>query len=275
MTPGARCDEPADVLRVDNQVAWCIVPFDAKKRGPAQRAAMLLELGITRCAYDWRAEHVPTFEQEILEYKAQGIEYFAFWSVHEEAFKLFEKHDLHPQIWQTLADPGDGSKEEKVETAVQKLVPLAQRTKAMGCKLGLYNHGGWGGEPKNLSAVCERLHTLGQDHVGIVYNFHHGHGHIDDWPESLKLMQPFLLCVNLNGMNRHEQPKILGIGKGDHEVDMIRALVSSGYNGPIGILDHREQLDAKQSLLENRDGLEWVRKEIIQTGSGGAKPQVH
>ena len=74
----------------DNLVAWCIVPFDGKRRGPAARAEMIKRLGLRRVAYDWREEHVPTFEQEILEYKKRGIEYFAFWDVHEAAFKLFE-----------------------------------------------------------------------------------------------------------------------------------------------------------------------------------------
>ena len=268
----AWASEKADVLRRENLVAWCIVPFDAAKRGPAERATMLTELGIMRCAYDWREEHVPTFEQEILEYKKHGIEYFAFWSAHEEAFKLFEKHDLHPQIWQMMSQPAGETEEAKVETAVAQMLPLAKRTKAMGCKLGLYNHGGWSGEPQNLVAVSKRLHELGLEHVGIVYNFHHGHGHLTDWVESFTLMKPYLHCLNLNGMNELEQPKILGIGKGTHEFEMIRIVVESGYNGPIGILDHREHLDARESLLENRDGLEWVRKEIEKPGSGGPKP---
>lgn len=268
----ALASDKADVLRRENLVAWCIVPFDAAKRGPAERATMLEELGIMRCAYDWREEHVPTFEQEILEYKKHGIEYFAFWSTHEAAFKLFEKYDLHPQIWQMMSQPAGETEEAKVEAAAQQMLPLAKRTKAMGCKLGLYNHGGWSGEPENLVAVCKRLHELGQDHVGIVYNFHHGHGHINDWAESFALMKPYLHCLNLNGMNELEQPKILGIGKGAHELEMIRTVVESGYDGPIGILDHREQLDARESLLENRDGLEWVRKEIDRPGSGGPKP---
>jgi hypothetical protein len=55
-------------------VAWCIVPFDAKKRTPTERAKMLKELGIGRCAYDWRSEHVAEFEEEILQYKKHGIE---------------------------------------------------------------------------------------------------------------------------------------------------------------------------------------------------------
>jgi putative heme-binding domain-containing protein len=271
-SPTASVADDVAVLRRDNVVAWCIVPFDAAKRGPAERATMLKELGISRCAYDWRQEHVPTFEQEILEYKKNGIEYFAFWSVHEDAFKLFEKYDLHPQIWQMMGQPEGETQQAKVEAAVQQMLPLAKRTKGMGCKLGLYNHGGWSGEPANMVAVCQRLRELGQDHVGIVYNFHHGHGHIDDWANSFAAMKPFLHCLNLNGMNAKEQPKILGIGKGDHELEMIRTVVESGYDGPIGILDHREQLDARESLLENRNGLESVRKEIQMPGSGGPKP---
>jgi hypothetical protein len=39
---------------------------------------MLKRLGLKRVAYDWRQKHVPTFEQEILEYAKVGLEYFAF-----------------------------------------------------------------------------------------------------------------------------------------------------------------------------------------------------
>ncbi|MDA0725322.1 MAG: hypothetical protein O3B25_13790 [Verrucomicrobia bacterium] len=45
------------VFALDNLVAWCIVPFDAKKRGPAERAEMAKRLGFTKIAYDWRGEH--------------------------------------------------------------------------------------------------------------------------------------------------------------------------------------------------------------------------
>ena len=72
-----------------NLVAWCIVPFDAANRTPAQRAEMLKRLSLKHVAYDWRAKHVAEFEEEILQYKKHGIEYFAFWGVHDEAFKLF------------------------------------------------------------------------------------------------------------------------------------------------------------------------------------------
>lgn len=252
----------ADPLEPENLVAWCIVPFDASKRTPEARAEMLDELGVKRCAYDWRAEHVPTFEREIQAYQEHGIEFFAFWSVHDEAFRLFEKYDLHPQIWLTVPAPESTDATKQVTEVAAKLAPLARRTQEHGCKLGLYNHGGWGGEPENMVAVCEALRKEGFDNVGIVYNFHHGHGHIEDFAAALKKMQPYLLCLNLNGMNDGAQPKIVGIGKGQHERAMIRTVLESGYDGPIGVLDHRGELDAKESLKENLDGLAEVRKEL-------------
>ena len=45
LTPLCSAEEKPDVLRTDNLVAWCIVPFDAKKRGPDERAQMLERLG--------------------------------------------------------------------------------------------------------------------------------------------------------------------------------------------------------------------------------------
>jgi len=78
-------EQPADAANFhrDRLVAWCIVPFDAKQRGPAERADMVRRLGLARVAYDWRDNHVPTFEDEILQYQRQKIEYFAFWSWHD------------------------------------------------------------------------------------------------------------------------------------------------------------------------------------------------
>jgi azurin len=264
---------PDNLSKNENLVAWCIVPFDAKKRGPKERAEMLKELGILRCAYDWRGQHVPTFEDEILQYKKQGIEFFAFWSAHEKAFQLFEKYKISPQIWMTLGSPRAATQEEKVLAAARSMIGMSVRTKKIGSKLGLYNHGGWGGEPKNMVAVCKRLRELGHSNVGIVYNFHHGHGHIDGCAESFALMKPYLLCLNLNGMNTGAKPKILGLGKGQHDLQMLQAVVESGYDGPVGILDHRSHLDARDSLQENLDGLEWLRKELIKPGSGGPRPQ--
>ena len=136
-----------------NLVAWCIVPFDAKKRTPAERAEMVKRLGIPAIVYDWREEHVPTFEQEILEYQKHGLTYFGFWSSHEEAFKLFEKYRMHPQIWRSVPSPNAATPDERIQRAAEQLLPHVQRAAQLGSRFGLYNHGGWGGEPESMVAM--------------------------------------------------------------------------------------------------------------------------
>ncbi len=253
------------VFAKDNLVAWCIVPFDAAKRGPQERAAMLRRLGLRKLAYDWRAEHVPTFEQEIAALEEHGVETFAFWGEHEAMFRLFKKHSLAPQVWRTVPSPPGGTQQEKIEAAARQLLPLAKRLETLGCKLGLYNHGGWGGEPENLAAVCAWLREhAGADHVGIVYNLHHGHGHIDDFAECLDRMMPYLLCLNLNGMNDGARPKIVPLGQGRHDKAMLQTILASGYRGPIGILDHRPEVDAEKSLAENIEGLKMLLEQLGQ-----------
>jgi len=241
----------------DNLVAWCIVPFDAKKRGPAERADMAKRLGFTKIAYDWRGEHVPIFEQEILEYKKRDIEFFAFWNWHESFGPLIEKHDIKPQIWKTLGSPKGETQEVKVTAAAGSMLPLLKKCKKRGLELGLYNHGGWGGEPANLVAVCQELHKQGHKNVGIVYNFHHGHGHVEDFKKSLQAMKPYLLCLNLNGMSGKNQrsQKILPIGRGANEAQMLKEILEVGYEGPIGILGHVASRDVEIVLKENLKGL--------------------
>jgi hypothetical protein len=66
---------------------------------------MLKELGITKFAYDYRAEHIPSFEQEILCLREQGVELTAWWfpqTLNDEAEKilaLLAKHHERPQLW--------------------------------------------------------------------------------------------------------------------------------------------------------------------------------
>ncbi|MEM7698330.1 MAG: hypothetical protein AAF236_08005 [Verrucomicrobiota bacterium] len=252
----ARATEPPPNLSVENLVAWCVVPFDASGRGPEERATMLAELGFRYCAYDWRSEHVVEFEEEILAYKKHGIEMFAFWKGHPDAYALFRKHAISPQVWHTVPSPDAKTQQGKVTAAVAKLEPLVIEAAEHGCEFGLYNHGGWGGEPRNLVAVCEALRKKGHQHVGIVYNWHHAHASIDSWESDLELLIPWLLCLNLNGMNSEPDPKILVLGEGEHEATMLSTLIASGYEGPIGILDHQRERDTRAVLTENLAGLD-------------------
>ncbi|MBL9114608.1 MAG: heme-binding domain-containing protein [Verrucomicrobiaceae bacterium] len=264
----------ADLFDKQNLAAWCIVPFDKAKRTPEARAEMVAKMGIKKGAYDWRQEHVVEFEREILAYQKNGIEMFAFWGVHDEAFRLFEKYKLHPQLWIMMKGTGD-TQEAQVKSAAEGLLPILAKAKAIGSQVGIYNHGGWGGEPENMIAVCEFLKkNHGTDNVGIVYNLHHGHSHLDRLPKALAAMKPWLLCLNLNGMDiagDTKGRKILPLGVGTQDVMVLRQVRASGYSGPIGILNHTDE-DAEGRLLDNLDGLKWL---VPQLGDAkpGAKPK--
>lgn len=253
----------------DNLVAWCIVPFDAKKRGPEERAAMLKRLGFTRFAYDWRAEHIPTFDAEMEALKKHGIKLEAFWfpgSLDKDAqtiLDLLRRHKLRTQLWVTLNDPAPQAKDQasKVAATTEAIRPIAEEAGKIGCTVALYNHGGWFGEPENQIAVIEQLQLT---NVGIVYNLHHGHDHLDRFPALLKKMLPHLLALNLNGMVKKGDQidkKILPLGQGDLDLGLLRVIRDSGYHGPIGILGHTAD-DAEDRLKDNLDGLDWLIPQL-------------
>lgn len=224
---------------------------------------MLKRLGLRKLAYDWRDQHVVEFEDEIIQLKKHDIEFFAFWGEHESMFQLFEKHNVRPQIWKMLPQPVGETQRQRVESAAEQLLPLVKRSKALGCKLGIYNHGGWTGEPQNMAEVCQWLHRHHDArHVGIVYNFHHGHDHIASFRKRIMVMKPYLLCVNVNGMNDNAQPKILPVGSGQHEITMMKTLVDVGYRGPVGVLDHRSDTDAEVALQANLKGIARIAQTL-------------
>jgi hypothetical protein len=148
---------------------------------------------------------------------------------------------------------------------VKELLPLVERTRKAGCKLGLYNHGGWGGEPANLVAVCRALRERHQaEHVGIVYNQHHGHGHVKEFAKSLDAMTPYLLCLNLNGMTADGEAKgkkILPVGAGELDLELLKVIRASKYTGPIGVIGHTND-DVELRLKDNLDGLAWLRPQL-------------
>jgi hypothetical protein len=50
--------------------------------------------------------------------------------------------------------------------------------------------------------------------------------------------------------------KIQTIGSGKRDAEILDWILESNYEGPIGILDHRNDMDAKESLQQNIEGLE-------------------
>jgi sugar phosphate isomerase/epimerase len=269
VTPAAAAAADDDVFATNNLVAWCIVPFDAKKRGPEERAQMLDRLGLKRLAYDWRDEHIPTFDQEVETMQRHGIEVTAWWfpgGLNDTARKILdclERHQVKAQLWITMGDPApQASQADKVQAAAAAVRPIAEAAGKIGCSVALYNHGGWFGEPENQVAIIEHLQMR---NVGIVYNFHHGHGHLARFPELMGKMQPHLLAINLNGMVADGDKvgkKILTLGEGDQDLTLLKTIRDSGWRGPVGILDHRPETDSEETLRANLTGLQQLRQQL-------------
>lgn len=259
-----------NLFRRENLVAWCIVPFDSQHRTPEQRADMLVKLGIHQLAYDYRAEHISSFDEELDQLKKHNIKLLAWWfptELNAEAkliLNVLEKHDVKTQLWVTgsgAATKSDDEQAARVEAEAKRIRPIAEAAAKIGCSVGLYNHGGWFGEPENQLAIIKKLNM---PNVGIVYNQHHGHEHVERFAELLAKMKPHLLALNLNGMvpkGDQIDQKIVPLGAGSLDKELLKVVRESGYTGPIGILNHTDN-DAEARLLDNLDGLDWLLPQL-------------
>lgn len=278
-TKTAAAAATANLFARDNLVAWCIVPFDSKKRGPVERVAMLRRLGFRHYAYDWRDEHLPTFDTEVVELQKNAIGLTAVWFPGLDAsgrklLQVLKDRGVKTQLWVTGGgEPAKTPDEQRQRVAAEaaRIRPIAEAAAAQDCTVALYNHGGWFGEPENQLAIIDELKL---PNVKIVYNLHHGHAHLSRFPELLQKMLPHLAVLNLNGMvpgGDAQGRKILPLGAGDVDLDLLKTIRDSGYSGPIGILGHTND-DAEERLQDNLDGLDWLRPQLSGT-KAGPKPK--
>ena len=260
---------PDRQLDMDNYYAWCIVPYDNQNRTPEQRIEMLKELGFKAYAYDWREEHLPGMVREIQLAQENDLEMVAVWMWidsrdaagnlspnNQKVLEALAETGLKTQIWVSFPDDyfDDLDEEQKIEKAAEMISYISLEAEDLGCKVGLYNHGGWFGNPKSLVSIIESMPRLD---LGIVFNFHHAHNMIEEFPELVADMKPHLWAVNLNGMIP-DGPKILPIGKGEREAYMISVLKDNGFHGPFGILGHVNDADVKTILAQNLKGLKSI-----------------
>ncbi len=258
-------------LDMENYFAWCIVPFDSEKRTPEQRIEMLKELGFTSYAYDWRVEHLPEMVMEFKLAKENNIKVNAVWlwidkndsigrltENNKKVLQSVKEAGLKTQIWMSYPENyfENMSDEESLKSAVSMISYLCDEASKINCKIGMYNHGGWFGHPDNLVKIAE---AIPEKEPGIIFNFHHAHHLLKDFPVLVKNMMPHLWAVNLNGMNPPaDGPKILEIGQGTEEIKMIKVLEDAGYKGPWGILGHRMDADVELVLKGNLKGLKSI-----------------
>ncbi|TNF45099.1 MAG: AP endonuclease [Bacteroidetes bacterium] len=254
---------------MENYFAWCIVPFDNQNRTPEQRIEMLKRLGFVSYAYDWREKHLPEMAREINLAAENGIKMNAVWMWIDKSDSIGKLSQNNQKVLQTLDETGlktqiwisfpedyfdEMGDDERFDKASEMVGFLSDEATQRGCKIGLYNHGGWFGNPDNLVKIIE---MLPEKEVGIIFNFHHAHDLLSDYENMVKNMMPYLWAVNLNGMNPGG-PKILPVGSGEKEAEMISILKENGFSGPFGILGHVEDADVETVLKGNLEGLKKV-----------------
>ncbi len=75
-------------------------------------------------------------------------------------------------------------------------------------------------------------------------------------------IKPYLMTVNIAGIRGEDRKGFYDVGDGDVEGGMIRILLNNGYDGPVGIINHDENRDAREGLLKQMRGLDHVLREL-------------
>jgi quinoprotein glucose dehydrogenase len=253
-----------------NIAAWCIVPYDGRHRGPAERAEMLDRIGLHHFVYDWRAAHLPGFPQELDELAKHHIMLDGVWfpdALNADARFILDnlaKHHVKTQLWIMSGGYNQPTQEARVAAAVERMRVIAVEAGKIGCTVCVYNHGGWFGEGENQIAIIKGLKADGIENVGIVYNLHHAFGEIDKFDDLLPKLLPHLLAVNLNGMSRipaSAGEPVVPVGQGELDVHLLKTIRDSGFSGPIGIINESDR-DAEGRLLDNLDGIRWILPQL-------------
>jgi len=259
----------------ENLHAWAFVFADPVDRTPEDRAKVLAGLGFKKTGFGALQQHVMKFEEYVIAYQKNGIELIGVYrAINTEValedpgtsylFEIIEKHGIKPQVWLMMNDKllKDLSREKKADKALEILKPVVLKARSLSCQVALYNHTSWFGEPENQIEMVRRLRSeLKDENIGIVYNFHHGHSHNARFEEFFPQLESYLYSLHLNGMTVGGN-KIMTIGTGEREKEMIEAVYKTGYSGPVGILDHDSKRKPEEVYPENFAGLNKLLEEI-------------
>jgi len=254
-------------FKVEALSPWCIRGFDSLDRSPEQRIAMLRQMGFTKYGYNKGKGQVDEMKEEFKRAKENNIEIVSIFlwlnkerdsigklsPSNQELLKNLGETTNKPTIWVSFSNNffEDLNQDQAVEFSIEMLKFIKINADEVGCKLAIYNHRGWFGNPHNQLEILEKLNYKD---LTMVYNFHHAHEFVDEFQTIAKKIKPYLSYVNLNGVKKGG-PEILAIGQGDHELEMIKILINEGYYGPWGILGHVKTEDVQKVLKRNLDGL--------------------
>lgn len=266
--------EQADAIEVKEVSPWCILGFDSLDRTPQERITMLNEMGLSKYGFNKGKGDLTTMKEEFQLAKENDIEITSLFlwlnakrdsigklsPANQELLSNLKEIAYKPTIWVSFSDNffKEKNQEQSIALSMDMIKFIKAEADELGCKLALYNHRGWFGNPHHQLEILKRLND---ESITMVYNFHHSHEYVDEFPEIVKKMKPYLSYVNLNGVKK-EGPEILPIGSGDYEYDMIKNLLDEGYNGPWGILGHIKTDDVEKVLNRNIEGLKMVNSKL-------------
>ena len=210
------CHKVENPFRTENLIPWSIVAFDKLERTPSERVAMIKNLGFSQYAFGGRKKHVETMVDELNIAKSEGIKISAVWlyinnkdtltalkRANEMVFESLKATGLSTQIWVGIdAEFFEGlTQSQSLKKAQDMISYLSEKAQKVNCKIALYNHGGWFGDPKNQLEIMKRLP---QYDIGIIYHFRHKHAHpqLENYGSIIKQILLFLWCDTLNGIKK-------------------------------------------------------------------------
>ena len=182
---------------------------------------------------------------------------------------VLKRHGVKAQLWVLLDLGGDrvaGAEQERRVAAAAAQPPPAGRGGRQDRLLA---------GPVQPRRLVRRAREPARDHRAAAEAGHHQRRHrlqpaprprppATDLAEILAKLKPYLVAINLNGMDPGGDRvgrKILPLGQGSRDLELLRTIRDSGYRGPIGILGHTMD-DAEERLRDNLDGLDWLLPQL-------------
>lgn len=256
---------------------------------------MLRSIGISRIIWDWRDEHVHTFDAELDALRQYQIELSGIWT--PSPMPAPEEHDYSsrfgvvseriktliteaarrgytPDLWTQIAFGGAGipsTPSEQVHhteviRAADHLTGLVRLARGHGMCVVLTNHGGWAGEPRTLIDIVSELARRGLGNVGIGFRLQHAHHLIADLDHHIAAMSEHLVAVMLSGADAGAELTgrlILPFGAGSRDRWITHAILESGWQGRL-VVHAVGNDDSEARLLDSLEGWEWAVDRFLR-----------
>ena len=158
-------------IQMDDFYPWCIVAYDSLERNPEDRINMIKDMGFVNYAYDWRDKHLFDMEREIELTVQNDIKIISVWlwlnakrdslnnlsPSNKKILEIVKRSKLKTTLWVSFNNNffENKSQNESIQIAKDHIEMIYQEVESYSCKVALYNHSGWFGNPFNQSEVIE------------------------------------------------------------------------------------------------------------------------